>query len=73
MIAWFEPEAVMDSLLELWNWLASLDAQFAFLVALPFAVGALGVLAVLLEQRRRAAAPSSPSRAQRRGRAAHVQ
>jgi len=68
-----EPEAIMEALAELWTWLANLDAPFAFLLALPFVVGALGVAAVMLERRRRAAAPGGSSPLERSGRPAHVQ
>jgi hypothetical protein len=63
----------MEALAELWTWLANLDAPFAFLLALPLVVGALGVVALLIEQRRRALAQRSSSRLQRSGRPAHVQ
>ena len=63
----------MEALAELWTWLANLDAPFAFLLAMPFVVGALGVVALIVERRRRAAAPRSSSQLQRSGRPAHVQ
>jgi len=63
----------MEAIDEMWAWLASLDPTFAFLVALPFAIGALGLAALALERKRverprRAGAP-----AERVGRHAHVQ
>lgn len=63
----------MEALAELWTWLANLDAPFAFLLALPFVVGALGVVALMIDRRRRAAAPRATSQLQRSGRPAHVQ
>jgi hypothetical protein len=63
----------MEALAELWTWLASLDASFAFLVALPFVVVALGAVALMIEQRRRAVAPRASSQPRRSGRPAHVQ
>lgn len=61
----------MQAINELWTWLAGLDATFAFLVALPFAIAALGLAALALERverpRRKAA------RAERAGTAVHVQ
>jgi len=63
----------MHALTEFWTWLAALDAPFAFLLALPFVVGALGVGALVFEQRRRGAAHHSSSPIQRERRPAHVQ
>jgi hypothetical protein len=63
----------MEALAELWTWLANLDAPFAFLLALPFAVAAVGVAALMIERRRRAAAPRPSSQLQRSGRPVHVQ
>ena len=42
----------MQAVNELWSWLAGLDPMFAFLVALPFAIGALGLAALGSERRR---------------------
>jgi hypothetical protein len=63
----------MHVLIELWTWLTSLDAPFAFLLALPFVVGALGAGTLVLERRRRGAAHRSSSPIQRGGRPAPVQ
>lgn len=38
-------------MLETWNWLTSLDAGFAFLLALPFVVGLLGLAKLAFETR----------------------
>jgi hypothetical protein len=63
----------MTAVNELWTWLAGLDPTFVFLVALPFAIGALG-LAGLAFERRRAGQPRRASvRAERASRHAHVQ
>ena len=63
----------MEVVNELWTWLAGLDPTFAFLVALPFAIGAVGLAALgferaRVERPRRASVP-----AERTGRHAHVQ
>jgi hypothetical protein len=63
----------MDALAELWSWLVSLDAPFAFLLALPFVVGALGVVALGIQQRRPATAPRRSAPLQNRGRSAAVE
>jgi hypothetical protein len=42
----------MDVIADIGRWLADLDPTFAFLLALPFAVAAAGVLAGWLETRR---------------------
>jgi hypothetical protein len=67
----------MQAVNELWGWLAGLDPTFAFLLALPFAIGALGLAGLALE-RRRAAGPrraaARPAAAKRAAaRHAHVQ
>jgi hypothetical protein len=41
----------MDIIADTGRWLAGLDPTFAFLLALPFAVGAAGLLAGWLETR----------------------
>ena len=41
----------MDIIADIGPWLASLDPTFAFLLALPFAVAAVGLLAGWLETR----------------------
>ena len=58
---------------ELWSWLAGLDPAFAFLVALPFAIGALGLAGVAFERKRAARPRRTGVRAERAGRHAHVQ
>jgi len=35
----------MGRIVELWNWLQSIDATFAFLLALPFVVALAGLAA----------------------------
>jgi hypothetical protein len=52
---------------EILEWLAGLDPEFAFLLALPFAIGALGLLAGRLQAPRgRDATAPERSDAQRR-------
>jgi hypothetical protein len=63
----------MTTVNELWSWLAGLDPTFAFLVALPFAVGALGLAALALERRRVARPRATRVRSERGARHAHVQ
>jgi hypothetical protein len=38
-----------SAMLETWNWLTSLDTGFAFLLALPFVVGLLGLAKLAFE------------------------
>lgn len=38
-------------MLETWNWLTSLDPGLAFLLALPFVVGLLGLAKLALDTR----------------------
>ena len=38
---------------ELWQWLGSLDASFAFLLALPFLVALAGLASLFFERRHR--------------------
>jgi hypothetical protein len=63
----------MNAMNELWSWLASLDPTFAFLVALPFAIGALGLAALACERKRVERPRPAAARAERAGRHAHVQ
>ena len=42
----------MQTAVDLWNWLLTLDASFAFLLALPFVVGAAALLAEWVRARR---------------------
>ena len=37
------------AMLEIWNWLTSLDTVFAFLLALPFVIGLLGLAKLAFE------------------------
>jgi len=63
----------MQPVNDLWSWLAGLDPTFAFLVALPFAIGALGLAALALERRRVERPRRTSVRAERSGRHVHVQ
>jgi hypothetical protein len=63
----------MQAVNELWSWLAGLEPTFAFLVALPFAIGALGLGALALEHRRVARPRRSSVRTGRAVPHAHVQ
>jgi hypothetical protein len=45
---------IMEFLADLHAWIMGLDAQFAFLLALPFLVGAAGLCTLVFEGRRRA-------------------
>lgn len=36
---------------ELWQWLGSLDAPFAFLLALPFLVAVAGLISLFFDRR----------------------
>ena len=40
-----------SAMLETWNWFASLDAGFAFLLAVPFIVGLAGLAKLASETR----------------------
>lgn len=42
-----------SAMLETWDWLTSLDTGFAFLLALPFIVGLLGLAKLAFETRDR--------------------
>lgn len=63
----------MQAVNELWSWLAGLDPTFAFLVALPFAIGAIGLAALGFERRRVERPRRTSVRAARSGPHAHVQ
>jgi hypothetical protein len=63
----------MQAINELWSWLAGLDPTFAFLVALPFAIGALGLAGLALERRRVERPRRTRVRAGRASPHAHVQ
>jgi hypothetical protein len=63
----------MQAVNDLWSWLAGLDPTFAFLVALPFAIGALGLAALALERRRVERPRRASVRAERSGPHVHVQ
>lgn len=63
----------MQAVNDLWRWLAGLDPTFAFLVALPFAIGVLGLAALALERRRVERPRRTRVRVERAGRHAHVQ
>jgi hypothetical protein len=63
----------MHAVNELWSWLAGLDPTFAFLVALPFVIGALGLGRLALERRRIGRPRAASARAGRAGPHAHVQ
>ena len=54
----------MSTIAELQGWIGDLDPSIAFLLALPFAVGLLGLAAYALEARigRRRATTSQPRR-----------
>lgn len=61
----------MEVIAELWNWLQTLEPSFAFLVALPFVVGAIGLAGCFATGARRDAVPRT--RVERSRRPAHVQ
>jgi len=63
----------MAAVNELWSWLASLDPTFAFLVALPFAIGVLGLAALAFGRRRVEPPRPAQVRPGRGARHAHVQ
>jgi len=63
----------MQAVNELWSWLAGLDPTFAFLVALPFAIGALGLAALSFERKRVERPRRTDARAGHRGPHVHVQ
>lgn len=63
----------MQAVNDLWSWLAGLDPTFAFLVALPFAIGVLGLAALAFERRRVERPRRTSVRAGRSGPHVHVQ
>jgi hypothetical protein len=63
----------MEAIIELWNWLAELEPTFAFLLALPFAIAALGLAALGLDHKRVARPRRAGVRAERAGPHVHVQ
>jgi len=63
----------MDIMNELWSWLAGLDPTFAFLVALPFAIGALGLAAIASDRKRVERSRGASVHAERSGAHVHVQ
>ncbi len=40
----------MERIIEFWNWLQSIDATFAFMLALPFLVAIAGLAASLFQR-----------------------
>jgi hypothetical protein len=58
----------MNVVNELLDWLGTLPADFAFLLALPFAVAAVGLLADRPRRKDRAPKPAIPSPAGRSSR-----
>ncbi len=63
----------MEAINGLWTWLAGLDATFAFLVALPFVIGAFGLAAFAAEHRRVNRPRTAPSPRERPGRTVQIQ
>lgn len=63
----------MEAVNALWSWLADLDPTFTFLVALPFAIAALGLAALGFEREEAERPHRTSARAAPTGPHAHVQ